>query len=307
MGDGLVDLFDAKVVQLGSLENVDVGAEGLPAGGVGRGAEKGESGGPDDSGEVTGACVVANQCVGGAEGFKELNVVGGLDDLGDGREVVEVFLVKLFFLDFAQKDADAMAAFDELAHELHKMPRGPALGRRASAGVDAERSGGRAFIPHATLRDRAKDLVNTGFDDGLGRKLFEEPLRDVTGKVAVFGRAWLEMEELGLRGEGSDVLAPGVARRGDEGKDGMGVLERFACGFRQGGGVAKEVVPTRFDIDRLRADRLLGELSLFPGRDVEDARLGVETAQRQGEGPGDDEVAQRSLMKDQNVSAEHGG
>ena len=78
----------------------------------------------------------------------------------------------------------------------------------------------------------------------------------------------------------------------------MGVLESAAVGLGEPGGVAEEVVPAGFDVDVLGAEGPGGELALFAGGDVDDAGLGVEAAEREGEGPCDDEVAEGGLVED---------
>src|SRR5688572_6612206 len=88
----LIDLVGGEVREVVGRLEMDVRAQGLPAGGARIGAEEGERGRADDAGEVGGAGVVADQGVGVAEVREELDVVPGPDDLGDGGEVGEVFL-----------------------------------------------------------------------------------------------------------------------------------------------------------------------------------------------------------------------
>src|SRR5258706_12123094 len=107
--------------EVGRLPEVDVRANGSPTVRVGGGTEKGEGGGADDAGEVTGAGVVAEQRVGGAEMIEQLDVSFRFDNFGDGGEMIQVFLGQLLALDFADQHAHVVAAFDKLADELDKV------------------------------------------------------------------------------------------------------------------------------------------------------------------------------------------
>src|SRR5258706_8734597 len=223
------------------LLNVAVRAYGSPAIGVGGGTEEGEGGGADDAGEVTGAGIVADQRVGGAEVIEQLDVSFGFDNFGDGGEMIQVFLGQLLALDFADQNAHVVAAFDELADELDEVLGRPAFSRCAAAGVDADRAGGGAFVPDAALRDRAHDLIDARLDDLGRREVVVHPLGDVTGEGRIIGRARLDVDELRFGGDGADRVAPCIAGRGDEGVNRVGNFQRFARGLGQGGGSAEEV------------------------------------------------------------------
>lgn len=172
------------------------------------------------------------------------------------------------------------------------MGGGPAFGWRAAAWVDADCACGGAFITAAALGDGAEDLVVAGFDDWSWGELVAQPLADVAAEVGIVRRARGEVNELGFGADGVDVLAPGIVWVGDKGEDGVGIFEEFAGRFGEGGGVAKEVMPAGFDIGAVGSKGFLGELPFFAVGDVDDAGLGVETRESEGEGPGDYEISE---------------
>src|SRR5262245_33625508 len=64
-------------------------------------------------------------------------------------------------------------------------------------------------------------------------------------------------------------------------------------------------MPSTLRIDRFHAQHPLCQLPLLTVRDIHDPALRHDARQRHRQRPGHNEIAQRGLMEDENVAAEH--
>lgn len=138
-------------------------------------------------------------------------------------------------------------------------------------------------------------------DRWAGGELGEEVVGGVGG-VILRGRG-AQAAEIGAGGEAADVAGPGVVVSGDEGVDAVGVLKELAGGRGELLGVAVEVVPAEFDVGGLDAEEFLGQGAFLGMGDVEDAALRVDAGESQGQGRGEEEVAEGAEVEEEDVAA----
>ncbi len=205
--------------------------------------------------------------------------------------------------DFAEDDADGFS-FAQMLDDFDEAVQRPAFFARAAAGVDEDAGFSWPGREQAALADGAQDLAHAFSDNAVGVELVNQIIGDVNAGVC---GARAEAGQASFGGDSPDVFRPRILWRSDKAEDRVRAGEELALGFWNNAAFGEQAVPGDFTVGRFNAQNFLRHQSILARADTNEPALREESSARENQRPGENEIAERAGVEDQNVPADHVG